>query len=97
MTFVLLDENSLSINDGFFVVDMHGYPAAGSREIVDWPAASHGGAGGLSFADGHSEIHKWHDSHILNANRLSDIVITPAPGSPDAFWLQDHCTRLPGN
>ena len=97
MTFVILDENSLSINDGFFVVDMHKYPHPAWREIVDWPAAYHGGAGGLSFADGHSEIHKWHDSHILNANSLSVIVITKSPGSPDVFWLQDHSTRLPGN
>jgi prepilin-type N-terminal cleavage/methylation domain-containing protein len=97
MTFVLLDENSLSINDGFFVVDMHGYPAPASRQIVDWPATYHGGAGGLSFADGHSEIHKWHDWHVLNANNLNCIVITPSPGSPDVFWLQDHSTRLPGN
>ena len=95
-TFVLLDENSLSINDGFFVVEMNGYPDPGSREIVDWPAAYHGGAGGFSFADGHSEIHKWLDPYILNANTEAAIIRQPSPGSRDVFWMQDHSTRLPG-
>ena len=27
--------------------------------INDWPAAYHGGASGISFADGHAEGHKW--------------------------------------
>ncbi len=97
MTFVLLDENSWSINDGFFVVDMQGYPpAGGTRQIVDWPGIYHSGAGGLSFADGHSEIHKWRDPHILTADSLSHIQITSSPGSLDVYWMQDHSTRWPG-
>lgn len=61
-TFVFLDEREDSINDGYFVVDMAGYPQdtatapSGSRyKIVDYPASYHNGAGGLAFADGHSE------------------------------------------
>ena len=95
MTFVLLDENSLSINDGFFVVYMTGYPNPAGREIVDFPAAYHNGAGGFSFADGHSEIHKWHDPRILNANSPSKIITTTSPGSADVLWMQDHSTRTP--
>ena len=96
MTFVLLDENSFSLNDGYFVVDMHDYPNPAGRLIVDWPAAYHGGAGGIAFADGHSEIHKWRDSHILNANSLYAIETLKSPNSPDVFWLQDHSTRMRG-
>lgn len=51
-TWVYLDEHPDSINDaGFF------NPHAAS--IVDLPASYHNSAGGLAFADGHSEIHKW--------------------------------------
>jgi prepilin-type N-terminal cleavage/methylation domain-containing protein/prepilin-type processing-associated H-X9-DG protein len=92
-TFVLLDENSDSINDGYFVVQMTGFPNPGAREIVDWPAAYHGGAGGFSFADGHSEVHKWLDGHIQHPGAIQTITV---PGSPDVFWMQDHSTRLIG-
>jgi prepilin-type N-terminal cleavage/methylation domain-containing protein/prepilin-type processing-associated H-X9-DG protein len=54
-TWVYLDEHPDSINDaGFF------NPYAASW--VDLPATYHNGACGLSFADGHAEIHKWRDS-----------------------------------
>jgi prepilin-type N-terminal cleavage/methylation domain-containing protein/prepilin-type processing-associated H-X9-DG protein len=91
MTFVLLDENQLSINDGYFVVEMDGYPSPGSREIVDFPAAYHNNAGGFAFADGHSEIHRWMDWHIIHPPAIQ---IIQSPGSPDVFWLQDHSTRI---
>src|SRR6185369_5676874 len=55
MTFVLLDERQDSINDGFFVVQMDGYPNLARTYIVDYPASYHAGAGGFAFADGHSE------------------------------------------
>src|SRR5436190_4265089 len=54
--FVTLDEHPDSINDGYFLNDPNGY---GAGHWGDAPASYHGGAGGLSFADGHSEIHKW--------------------------------------
>ena len=57
-TFVFLDEREDGINDGFFVVDMDSYPGT-PNQLVDSPASYHGGSGGLSFADGHSELHKW--------------------------------------
>jgi prepilin-type processing-associated H-X9-DG protein len=93
-TFVLLDERSDSINDGYFVVQMTGYKGSPSsaEEIVDFPASYHNGAGGFAFGDGHSEIHKWLDPRIIHP---ADIAITPAPNSPDVFWLQDHSTRVP--
>jgi len=51
-TWVHLDEHPDSINDaGFF------NPQGGSW--VDIPGTYHNGATGFSFADGHSEIHKW--------------------------------------
>ena len=55
-TFVLLDERHDLINDGYFVVEMDGYPNLASTQLIDYPASYHGNAGGFSFADGHAEI-----------------------------------------
>ncbi|MFM8356951.1 MAG: type II secretion system protein, partial [Verrucomicrobiota bacterium] len=59
-TWVTIDEREDSINDAWFAVDMTSYdprrPAG--YLVVDYPASYHNRAGGLSFADGHSEIRK---------------------------------------
>ena len=53
-TWVLVDEHPDSINDGFFCVDMNGYPNPASAKLPDFPASYHNGACGFAFADGHS-------------------------------------------
>ena len=94
MTFVLLDEREDSINDGFFVVQMDGYPAISQTVMVDFPASYHGQAAGFAFADGHSEIHKWQDPRTCPplTTEVSQNVIQP--NSQDVYWLQDHSTRV---
>ena len=90
-TFVLLDEREDSINDGFFVVKMDGYPATGQTEMVDCPAAYHNRAGGFSFADGHAEIKKWLDPRTTPPiNKFNGGV---QANNMDIFWMQDHSTR----
>ena len=96
-TFVLLDEREDSINDGYFVVDMAGYPTTPNAwKIVDFPASYHGGAGGLSFADGHSEIHKWKDGRTTpRMNRKVELSLDiNSKGNQDVFWMQERSTRL---
>ena len=56
-TFLFLDEQGDSINDGTFMFDP-GYPTSGEK-WRDLPASYHNGSGSFSFADGHSEIHHW--------------------------------------
>lgn len=95
-TFVFLDERSDSINDGMFVVDMTGYPdQPDAIHLVDIPASYHGGAGGLSFADGHAEIHLWKDARtkppLLKNNNYS--YDHPSPNNADVIWMQQHATR----
>jgi prepilin-type N-terminal cleavage/methylation domain-containing protein/prepilin-type processing-associated H-X9-DG protein len=95
MTFVLLDERQDSINDSAFCVNMEGYPNANSTVLTDFPASYHGGAAGLAFADGHSEIHKWKDSRTtppLNANGELPLNVS-CPGNQDVVWMQDRSTR----
>jgi prepilin-type N-terminal cleavage/methylation domain-containing protein/prepilin-type processing-associated H-X9-DG protein len=95
MTFVLLDERLDSINDAFFVTDMTGYPNLATTKIVDLPASYHGGACGFSFADGHSEIHKWRDPRTMPALKLNQLATLnfSSPNNKDVLWMQEHCTR----
>ena len=93
-TFVFLDEREDSINDGMFVVDMSGYPTK-PVWLVDSPASYHGGSGGLSFADGHSELKKWRSDFVLKMPLKGQArpYPTSAPGNVDVAWMQDHATR----
>ena len=95
MTFVFLDERQDSINDGEFCTSMKGFPDQPSDfQLIDIPASYHGGCGGLAFADGHSEIHKWRDSRTMpaigNARHRAS-----SPDNPDCYWLAEHSTRKP--
>lgn len=99
-TFVFLDEREDSINDGYFAVDMMGYPdRQASMRLVDVPASYHGRAGGCSFADGHSEIKRWRDPRTMPAlNRSRDLDLVSyrnqrGANNPDVFWMLDRSTR----
>ena len=84
-TWVTLDENPASINDGWFVCD----PLTSTW--VDIPAVYHNGANGISYADGHSEIKKWRDPVILN-RRTAVIRATPMDKNRDLRWLAERST-----
>ena len=51
--FVFLDEHCDTINDGFFINRLDEYVWG------NLPASYHNGAVNLSFADGHTESHRW--------------------------------------
>jgi prepilin-type N-terminal cleavage/methylation domain-containing protein/prepilin-type processing-associated H-X9-DG protein len=93
---VFLDEREDSINDGMFVVDMLVFPNS-TQSIVDYPASYHGGAGGFSFADGHSETKKWRTERFLEKPLNNVVRPYPTPlGSevnPDVVWMQERSTR----
>ena len=91
MTYVLLDEREDSINDGFFVVVMDGFPDRAKTSMVDWPAAYHNRAGGFSFADGHAEIKRWTDPRTIP--RIGNIAGSTQPNNADIYWMQEHSTR----
>jgi prepilin-type N-terminal cleavage/methylation domain-containing protein/prepilin-type processing-associated H-X9-DG protein len=95
-TFVLLDERADSINDGYFIVLMDGFQNQASLwQIINYPSSYHNGAGGLSFADGHAEIHKWLDSRTkppFTPNVHLATVPTPSASNRDVLWLQERTT-----
>jgi prepilin-type processing-associated H-X9-DG protein len=49
---VLIDESEYVIDDPYFIVD-----AFSNSVWQNYPSSRHGGAGDMSFADGHSEVH----------------------------------------
>jgi prepilin-type N-terminal cleavage/methylation domain-containing protein/prepilin-type processing-associated H-X9-DG protein len=89
LTFVFLDEREDSINDGTFSTDENN-----PLHLRDVPASYHGGAGGFSFADGHSEIHKWKAAWILQPIQSAPIndhyFQASDPGIGDVYWLDSH-------
>ncbi len=96
-TFVLLDEHPDSINDAAFAVKM-AVPSMpdtmGDIRIIDYPASYHNGACGLSFADGHAEIHKWLGSAIKPPVTQQLIPLNQPAGNAqnDIIWLSDNTT-----
>ena len=102
MTVLFWDQREDSINTGNFFSDMTGWP--NSPNLTQWaadlPGSYHGQAGGLSFADGHSEIRRWKDARTMppivknkTFNPPNGNLIMPQPGNRDIIWLQEHATR----
>jgi prepilin-type N-terminal cleavage/methylation domain-containing protein/prepilin-type processing-associated H-X9-DG protein len=92
---VVIDEHPDSINDGYFLNN----PTTIPNNWGDAPASYHNGAGGISFADGHSETHKWRSASTRVPVRFSWSPSTPPPpldaaGRNDYRWLMDR-TAVP--
>jgi hypothetical protein len=86
--FVILDEREDSINDGTFFtrVDQPG-------NLEDVPASYHGRADCFSFADDHSEIHKWTAGWIIQpirSTKINEHNMIGEAGVGDAYWLDQH-------
>jgi prepilin-type N-terminal cleavage/methylation domain-containing protein/prepilin-type processing-associated H-X9-DG protein len=96
--FVFLDEHPDSIDDGYFL-NSDAEPA----KWTDLPASYHGGAASFSFADGHSELHRWHNASTKQPARAYGInpplpmVITD--GLQDFGWVLSRMSieRYPDN
>jgi prepilin-type N-terminal cleavage/methylation domain-containing protein len=82
-TWYLIDEHELSINDGFFWVDM-----TSQRPFADFPATRHNRGYGLSFVDGHSEIYTLMDGR----SRWPVPSNINTPPNPDFAKLQSVTT-----
>jgi prepilin-type N-terminal cleavage/methylation domain-containing protein/prepilin-type processing-associated H-X9-DG protein len=89
--FVFLDEREDSINDGWYASDPDNL-----YQIVDYPASYHGNACGYSFADGHSEIHRFRDGRTmpaLHAGQLLQLNVN-LPGDQDILWMAQHAAGV---
>jgi prepilin-type processing-associated H-X9-DG protein len=87
--YVMLDEHPDSINAGGFANMMVENPA--SARIIDYPASYHNGACGVTFADGHAEIHKWRDPRTIKPVKFYDMPLNvPSANNQDMIWLSER-------
>jgi len=88
-TWVLIDEEADSLNDGGFAVGVT------TAEWIDWPGTYHNMACGFAFADGHSEIKKWSDprTKVVGGN----VARRSVQGSQDWRWIAERTSaRIDG-
>jgi prepilin-type N-terminal cleavage/methylation domain-containing protein/prepilin-type processing-associated H-X9-DG protein len=87
-TFVFIDEHPDTINDGFFVNTLDDY------KWGNLPGSYHNGAASLSFADGHTELHRWvvgGETGTIRPARKGGVGGTfDAVPRTDFQWLKDR-------
>ena len=70
-----------------------GVPAS-KYYLIDYPASTHNGSGGLSFADGRAEVHKWLDPRTrLPWKNQSMALVVASPGNLDSLYLSEHSSN----
>jgi len=84
--FVFCEENMWTINDGYLEIDSHG------GSFPDVPAAYHDNGLGISFADGHAQIHKWQTTLLKNAKTHS---VSAGTANVDWIWFSQHAAADP--
>jgi len=83
--FVFLDEHPDTINDGFFVNRLDDY------KWGNLPASYHNNAANFSFADGHTETHRWLVGSTIKPAQPGGVGGTFDASPPDDFqWLKDR-------
>ena len=98
---IFLEENMCSLNDGYLQVNCaYGATAgtyAGQANFPDVPGSYHKWGCGMSFADGHSEIHKWLTAvlkiPVVYGHTQNNVVVGNPTGSNagDWQWFVTHC------
>ena len=85
---VFLDEDPDSIDDGVFYIVPRA--ASGNGTLIEAPASYLGGACGISFADGHVEVHRWVTSAFNHQVSYSKYPVFPGlnlSSNADLAWL----------
>jgi prepilin-type N-terminal cleavage/methylation domain-containing protein/prepilin-type processing-associated H-X9-DG protein len=91
--FVFLDEHPDSINDGYFLNKANRETT--QPEWIDLPASYHNGAACFSFADGHSESHRWHEANTKQPARPETLKLPMDAyegGRMDFDWVFERMT-----
>lgn len=82
-TWVFIEESSASVDDCFFAND----PAIPNL-WYNSPAVLHGNASVLTYADGHSEAHRWTDGNMIGVKNPQVPPGTNVPADPNSGDLQ---------
>jgi prepilin-type N-terminal cleavage/methylation domain-containing protein/prepilin-type processing-associated H-X9-DG protein len=98
-TWVIMDENPYSINDASMAISANAQ--AGATYLIDYPSGNHNNSAAISFADGHSIIHKWLDARtyspqgIVQPGMGSQGTTQQSPDNPDCFYLASITSAPP--
>lgn len=94
--FVFLHEHADTIDDGWFIFCANNDPT--ERSVWEnLPTSAHGNAGSFSFADGHSEIHRWlvpTTSPLENYYGGGDYGWQVGSDTRDITWIANHSSVL---
>jgi prepilin-type N-terminal cleavage/methylation domain-containing protein/prepilin-type processing-associated H-X9-DG protein len=82
--FLFLDQHPDSIDDGSF------YYENDSPTFIELPGTNHGGSSGISFADGHSELHKMQMGIIPVTAAGSYVANAKYSNAADQAWFAAH-------
>jgi prepilin-type N-terminal cleavage/methylation domain-containing protein len=103
--FVFLDEHPDTINDGYFLNkdpgsayvnpygSGYGTPPMSSAQWIDLPASYHNRSTAFSFADGHSQLHRWVNPGTIRTPQPDAPYLpidVPADQSDDFNWVLEH-------
>jgi prepilin-type processing-associated H-X9-DG protein/prepilin-type N-terminal cleavage/methylation domain-containing protein len=98
VSFVIIDEHPISIDDGIFGAEVPKSPDS----LADWiwgsfPGDRHNNGANLSFADGHVESHHWRARRIITSYPGGKTYISPddVPNLEDQHWLWERIPRPP--
>lgn len=85
---VIMDEHPDSVDDALLYTSSYA-----TTKFIELPGNQHGGACGISFADGHSEVHKWTDAVLTKYANVSYSSVqqqTCLITDKDMLWLAQH-------
>jgi len=93
-SWAIIDERPDSIDDEIMYID----PAEknGTGTFTEFPGSFHNRASGVSFADGHAELHKWVTPATLLPVQYKAEDQISVTLSPDLAWLAQRTPDAPG-
>ena len=97
-SWVFTDEHPDSIDDGILYTGTDAPWQMGYGNFAELPSSLHDGSDGISFADGHAEIHKWRDprtggkgvQYKGTSGDMNRLQMMPPNPNEDLAWFAHH-------
>jgi prepilin-type N-terminal cleavage/methylation domain-containing protein/prepilin-type processing-associated H-X9-DG protein len=90
LSWVFINEHPDSIDDGILYIDPGHGDQSGTGQFTECPASYLANGCGISFADGHAEIHIWRGSLANRPVQYTSLRNVSVTDDPDLAWLAQH-------
>ena len=90
LSWVFINEHPDSIDDGILYIDPQHGGQSGTGQFTEVPASYLANGTGISFADGHAEIHVWRGSLANRPVQYTSLRNINVTDDPDLAWLAQH-------